>query len=148
MAAEIIEVKTQEQLDECIAIRKEVFVQEQNVPDEVECDEYDSLDAPAFHVLLMIDGKYGATGRVKLIDEFTAKMQRIAVRKPFRGLGIGRTLMIGLEQIARAHGVEKCVLDGQCQAEGFYKSLGYETVSEEPFYDADILHVRMEKKLS
>lgn len=147
MAAEIIEVKTQEQLDECIAIRKEVFVAEQQVPEEEECDEYDNLDAPAFHVLLMLDGQYAATGRVKLLDEFTAKMQRIAVRKPFRGKGTGRVLMVGLEQIARKHGVEKCVLDGQCQAEGFYHSLGYETVSEEPFLDAGIPHVRMEKKL-
>lgn len=147
MAAEIIEVKTQEQLNECIAIRKEVFVCEQNVHEEEECDEYDHLDAPAFHVLLMVDGQYAATGRIKLLDEFIAKMQRIAVRRLFRGKGIGRALMVGLEEIARTHGVGKCVLDGQCWAEGFYHSLGYETVSKDPFYDAGILHVRMEKKL-
>ncbi|MGZ9587058.1 GNAT family N-acetyltransferase [Paenibacillus marinisediminis] len=147
MAAELIEVKTEEQLQQCIAIRTEVFVKEQNVPMEEECDEYDSLDAPAIHVLLMEDGEYAATGRIKMLDESTAKMQRIAVRQPFRGKGIGRSLMIGLEQIARSHGMEKSMLDGQCHAEGFYQSLGYVTVSEEPFYDAGILHVRMEKKL-
>ena len=147
MAAEMIEVKTEEQLQQCIAIRKEVFVDEQHVPIEDECDEYDHLDAPAIHVLLMEEGEYAATGRIKLLDDSTAKMQRVAVRKPFRGKGIGRSLMLGLEQIARTHGLQTSVLDGQCHAEGFYHSLGYVTVSEEPFYDAGILHVRMEKKL-
>lgn len=147
MAAEFIEVKTEEQLKECIAIRMEVFVQEQKVPAEEECDEYDALDAPVIHVLVMDEGQYVATGRIKMLDEFTAKMQRIAVRKSMRGKGLGRTLMLGLEQIARSHGMQTSVLDGQCQAEGFYQSLGYVTVSEEPFYDAGILHVRMEKKL-
>jgi predicted GNAT family N-acyltransferase len=38
-------------------------------------------------------------------------------------------------------------MDGQCQAEGFYNKLGYVTVSTEPFLDAGILHVRMQKEL-
>ncbi|TVX94759.1 GNAT family N-acetyltransferase [Paenibacillus agilis] len=147
MTSELLEVKTQEQLDACIAIRLEVFVEEQQVPAEEECDEYDKLDAPAYHVLLQQQGEYIATGRIKLLDELTAKMQRIAVRKSYRGQGIGRVLVLGMEQIARVHGVERSVLDAQCQAEGFYQSLGYVTISEEPFYDAGILHVRMEKKL-
>lgn len=147
MTAEFIEVKTEEQLKECIDIRFEVFVNEQQVPADEECDEYDSLDAPVIHVLVMDEGQFVATGRIKMLDESTAKLQRIAVRKSERGKGLGRTLMLGLEEIARSHGMKTCVLDGQCQAEGFYQSLGYVTVSEEPFYDAGILHVRMEKKI-
>ncbi|MBR2569117.1 MAG: GNAT family N-acetyltransferase [Paenibacillus sp.] len=147
MPAEIIEVKTQDQLDACIQIRQAVFVQEQNVPAELEVDEYDRLDAHSMHVLLMMDGQYIATGRIKLIDEFTAKMQRVAVLAAYRGGGNGRSLMLGLEQLARLHGVESCILDAQCHAEGFYQSMGYLTTSDEPFYDAGILHVRMQKKL-
>lgn len=147
MAAQFVEVKTEEQLNHCIEIRMEVFVQEQNVPQEEECDEYDSLDAPVIHVLMMSDGQNVGTGRIKRLDDATAKMQRIAVRKQYRGLGMGRAMMLGLEQIARTHGLQKSVLDGQCQAEGFYHSLGYKTVSDTPFYDAGILHVRMEKEL-
>ncbi|MDU5143189.1 MAG: GNAT family N-acetyltransferase [Paenibacillus dendritiformis] len=147
MAAEVIEVKSEGQLQQCLEIRKEVFVEEQKVPLEEEIDELDSLDADSNHILITVDGQVAATGRMKWLDETTAKMQRIAVLKPFRGSGIGRSLMVALEQLARSMGAEKSVLDGQCQAEGFYHSLGYATVSEEPFYDAGILHVRMEKKL-
>ncbi|CAH8769792.1 GNAT family N-acetyltransferase [Paenibacillus dendritiformis] len=147
MAAEVIEVKSEGQLQQCLEIRKEVFVEEQQVPLEEEIDELDHLDAESNHILITVDGQVAATGRIKWLDETTAKMQRIAVLKPFRGSGIGRSLMVALEQLARSMGAEKSVLDGQCQAEGFYHSLGYVTVSEEPFYDAGILHVRMEKKL-
>lgn len=147
MAAEVIEVKSEGQLQQCLEIRKEVFVEEQQVPLEEEIDELDHLDAESNHILITIDGQVAATGRIKWLDETTAKMQRIAVLKPFRGSGIGRSLMVALEQLARSMGAEKSVLDGQCQAEGFYHSLGYVTVSEEPFYDAGILHVRMEKRL-
>ncbi|WP_195572862.1 GNAT family N-acetyltransferase [Paenibacillus sp. 1001270B_150601_E10] len=147
MPAEIIEVKTEEQLNECLKIRQTVFVEEQKVPAELEVDESDRLDAHSIHVLLMVDGAYIATGRMKLIDEFTAKMQRVAVLSSHRGNGNGRSLMLGLEQVARMHGVESCMLDAQCHAEGFYQSLGYETISKEPFYDAGILHVQMKKKL-
>lgn len=147
MAAEVIEVKTEGQLQQCLEIRMEVFVEEQKVPLDEEIDELDHLDAESNHILITVDGQVAATGRIKWLDETTAKMQRIAVLKSFRGSGIGRSLMVALEQLARSMGAEKSVLDGQCQAEGFYHSLGYTTVSEEPFYDAGILHVRMEKKL-
>ena len=147
MAAEVIEVKTDEQLQQCLEIRKEVFVDEQQVPMEDEIDDLDTLDAKANHILLQVDGEIAATGRIKWLDESTAKMQRIAVRKLYRGHGIGRSLMLALEQLARSMGATASILDGQCQAEGFYQMLGYRTISEEPFYDAGILHVRMEKKL-
>ncbi|MNN97524.1 putative N-acetyltransferase YjcF [compost metagenome] len=52
-----------------------------------------------------------------------------------------------MEELARELGLEASILDAQCQAENFYKKLGYEVISTEPFYDAGILHVRMQKML-
>ncbi|MNI96548.1 putative N-acetyltransferase YjcF [compost metagenome] len=74
-------------------------------------------------------------------------MQRIAVHKDYRGKGYGRILLLALEERARELGLIFSVLDAQCHAEDFYSKLGYEVISEEPFYDAGILHVRMQKKL-
>ncbi|UHA74088.1 GNAT family N-acetyltransferase [Paenibacillus sp. 481] len=148
MIAEVIEVATEEQLEQCLNIRKDVFVAEQHVPLDIEVDEYDRLDSECSHMLLQVEGQFAATGRLKWLDGTTAKLQRIAVRKAFRGTGVGRTLMVALEQLARANGATKSVLDAQCQAEGFYQSLGYLTVSEVPFDDANIPHVRMEKSLA
>jgi len=54
---------------------------------------------------------------------------------------------MGLEELIHRQGVITCMLNAQCHAESFYHSLGYETVSDVPFYDAGILHVKMAKKL-
>lgn len=145
MAAEIINVTTEEQLEQALDIRKDVFVLEQKVPIDLEIDDYDRLDAEAWHVLIKSEGQYAATGRLTYYNKDSAKMQRIAVRKPFRSKGIGRVLMMALETQARELKLPYAVLDAQVQAEPFYRKLGYETISDEPFDDAGIPHVRMKK---
>ena len=147
MAAEVINVTTEEQLHEALNIRKEVFVEEQKVPEDLEIDEYDTLDADAEHILIQYDGQFAAVGRVTHYNKDTAKMQRIAVRKPYRSKGLGRVLLVAMENKAREMMLQYSVLDAQCQAEGFYEKLGYVTISEEPFDDAGIMHVRMKKEL-
>ncbi|UNK21235.1 GNAT family N-acetyltransferase [Paenibacillus sp. N3/727] len=147
MAAEIINVTTEEQLREALDIRKEVFVIEQKVPLDIEIDELDSLDADAHHILIKYEGEYAATGRVTYYNKDSAKMQRIAVRKPFRSKGLGRVLLMAMETQARELKLLHSVLDAQCQAEAFYSKLGYVTISDEPFDDAGIPHVRMKKQL-
>ncbi|MGM1049981.1 MAG: GNAT family N-acetyltransferase [Bacillota bacterium] len=147
MAAEIINVTTEEQLREALDIRKEVFVIEQKVPLDIEIDELDSLDADAHHILIKYEGEYAATGRVTYYNKDSAKMQRIAVRKPFRSKGLGRVLLMAMETQARELMLLHSVLDAQCQAEAFYSKLGYVTTSDEPFDDAGIPHVRMKKQL-
>ncbi|MGE7826313.1 GNAT family N-acetyltransferase [Paenibacillus sp. NPDC093718] len=147
MAAEIINVSTEEQLQQALDIRKDVFVLEQKVPIDLEIDDYDRLESDAFHVLIKSEGQYAATGRIIYYNKDSAKMQRIAVRKPFRSKGIGRVLMMALEAQARELKLQYSVLDAQVQAEAFYRKLGYETISDEPFDDAGIPHVRMKKEL-
>ncbi|MCV4229878.1 GNAT family N-acetyltransferase [Virgibacillus sp. LDC1] len=147
MAAEIINVSTEEQLQQALDIRKDVFVLEQKVPIDLEIDDYDRLESDAHHILIKSEGQYAATGRITYYNKDSAKMQRIAVRKPFRSKGIGRVLMMALEAQARELKLQYSVLDAQVQAEAFYRKLGYETISDEPFDDAGIPHVRMKKEL-
>lgn len=147
MAAEIVSVTTEEQLEQALAIRTKVFVEEQNVPVEEEIDQYDRLTGTAHHFLIQDGGEMVSTGRITYYDDETAKMQRIAVLKNYRSKGYGRVLLLAMEERARDLGLRYSLLDAQCQAEGFYKKLGYETISDEPFDDAGIPHVRMRKKL-
>jgi predicted GNAT family N-acyltransferase len=144
---EIHRVKTMEELEKCFDIRKEVFVKEQQVPQDLEMDEYDENPDACNHVLMTLDGRPVATGRWRFYDEETAKLQRVAVLKALRGTGLGKRLILEMEGHAREAGACYSMLDGQCHAEDFYRKLGYETISDEPFLDAGILHVRMRKKL-
>ncbi|MEK4852754.1 GNAT family N-acetyltransferase [Paenibacillus sp. FSL H7-0756] len=147
MAVEIVHVTTEEQLQMALEIRKKVFVEEQKVPVEEEIDEYDVISEHVHHFLLMEGGQPAATGRMIYYKADTAKMQRIAVQEAFRAKGCGRILLLAMEERARELGLQASILDAQCQAEPFYRKLGYEVISKEPFYDAGILHVRMSKAL-
>lgn len=147
MAAEIVHVTTEEQLEMALTIRKQVFVEEQKVPVEEEIDEYDVISDNVHHFLLMDNGQPVATGRLIYYKAGTAKMQRIAVHREYRAKGYGRILLLAMEERASELGLAASVLDAQCQAEPFYRKLGYEVISPEPFYDAGILHVRMQKAL-
>ncbi|WNQ13560.1 GNAT family N-acetyltransferase [Paenibacillus aurantius] len=141
-------VMTGEELKQCFSVRLKVFVEEQKVPADLEIDEFDaSLDA-CHHLLLQgEDGTPVGTGRWRFYTPDTAKLQRIAVLSEYRGIGAGRRVIAALEAWAREEGAAYSLLDAQCQAEAFYAKLGYETISDEPFDDAGIPHVRMRKSL-
>ncbi len=145
---ETIAVKTQQELDRCLAIRNEVFVVEQQVPPEEEVDEFDVSPEACHHALLLDEDNPIGTGRWRFYsDDKTVKMQRIALLKESRGKGLGKELLLAMEKQATQEGAEFAILDAQCHAETFYCKLGYITLSTEPFYDAGILHVRMRKQL-
>ncbi|GLG01631.1 hypothetical protein Alches_16710 [Alicyclobacillus hesperidum subsp. aegles] len=146
----VVIVQNEDELQTCLDIRRKVFVEEQQVPVEEEIDEQDVVGV-GHHVYIENDeGTPVATARYKPYGDErdgTAKIQRVAVLKAYRKGGFGRAVMAAIEELALADGYHRAVLDAQCHAEAFYHKLGYCTVSEEPFYDAGILHVRMEKLL-
>jgi predicted GNAT family N-acyltransferase len=144
---ETIRVTTKEQLQACFHVRLKVFVEEQQVPEHLEMDEKDESPEACHHFLIVDHGVPVATARWYLYKPDTAKFQRVAVLKTYRGKGLGKQLIQKMEKHAEELNCKYAVLDAQCQAEGFYSQLGYEVISEEPFYDADILHVRMQKPL-
>lgn len=145
---EVVIVRTEDELAECLAIRREVFMDEQGVSEEEEIDSEDVVGV-GHHLFIRNDvGAAVATARYKPYDDHTAKIQRVAVRKAYRSFGYGRLVMQAIEDYAARDGYQSAVLDAQCHAQAFYTRLGYEVVSPEPFYDAGILHVRMKKVLT
>ncbi|UUZ79651.1 GNAT family N-acetyltransferase [Paenibacillus sp. P26] len=145
---EVVQVKTEKRLKECFAVRIKVFVEEQQVPTDLEMDEYDASPESCRHFLIQNEeGEAVAAARWRMYDDRTAKLQRIAVLAPYRGHGLGRLIIQAMEEDIKAQGVPAVILDGQVQAEPFYRKLGYEVISEEPFLDAGIWHVRMRKAL-
>jgi predicted GNAT family N-acyltransferase len=117
------------------AIRFEVFVDEQQVPADIELDEF---DAGAHHWLALEDGVPVATARAVAKDGGW-KIGRVAVRQPWRGQGVGLAMMGAIVDAARAAGVPHAFLESQTHAIGFYERLGF--VAEGPeFMDAGIPH--------
>ncbi|MEV4938622.1 GNAT family N-acetyltransferase [Streptomyces zaomyceticus] len=142
-----------EDREACFAVRREVFVEEQGVPREL---EYDTYDATAVHVLAVReDGLPLGTGRLLHgadavgrtgADASVGSLGRLAVSKAARGLGVGAALVRAVEEVARERGLSAVDLHAQTHALGFYERLGYEAYGPE-FPDADMPHRAMRKVL-
>ncbi|KQX13203.1 acetyltransferase [Streptomyces sp. Root431] len=142
-----------EDREACFAVRREVFVEEQGVPQEL---EYDTYDTTAVHVLAVReDGLPLGTGRLLHGadalgrtggDASVGSLGRLAVAKAARGLGVGAALVRGIEDAARERGLAAVDLHAQTHALGFYERLGYEAYGPE-FPDAGIPHRSMRRAL-
>ncbi|WP_149181603.1 GNAT family N-acetyltransferase [Streptomyces sp. TRM49041] len=151
---EVREVLTESDRESAFAVRREVFVVEQGVPEEI---EYDAYDATAVHVLAVRTADAVALGTGRLLygpdaagrtggAEGVGALGRLAVSKAARGLGIGVALVRAIEDAARARGLTAVDLHAQTQALGFYERLGYEAYGAE-FPDAGIPHLAMRRTL-
>ena len=125
--------------EDICSIRYEVFVGEQNVPEELEID---GLDDEAKHVLAFVDGVPIGTGRI-LID---GHIGRVAVLKNYRGQGIGKSIMKELIKWAQDISLEKVWLSSQWHAHSFYLDLGFVSVGE-IYKEAGIDHIKMYRVL-
>lgn len=125
------------------ALRIEVFVREQGVPEELELD---ALDAAAVHAVALNGPDVVGTGRLLFVSGDEAQVGRMAVKATLRRHGIGSAILRFLEGEARGRGAARVVLHAQRYVSSFYHQRGY--VSEgEPFMEAGIEHVLMGKRM-
>lgn len=131
-------------LEACHAIRHQVFIVEQQIP---EAEEWDDLDRAAVHFLARHDGEAVATARL-VIDGDTARIGRVAVLPSARRSGLGAALIrAALAEAARHPGVVRAKLGAQTHAIGFYEKLGF--AAQGPVYDdGGIPHRDMTRPLS
>ncbi|PEN05984.1 GNAT family N-acetyltransferase [Longimonas halophila] len=125
------------------AIRKAVFIEEQDCPPE---EEWDGHDATARHLLARIgDGTAVGTARWRatLHNEMpVAKLERFAVRKAYRGDGIGTELVHAAIADAEQAGFSTQKLHAQAHLETYYARFGFGSTGEH-FTEAGIPHVAM-----
>lgn len=139
---EIHKVKDKKEMDLVHEIRREVFINEQGVPEELEMDE---LDQEAVHVLAYVDGMPSGCGRMIFNGEY-AKIGRVAVKKNMRRNGIGAGMCKLLIALAEDRCINNIYVNAQLTAKDFYTSLGFE-VEGGTFFEAGIEHVKMVKSL-
>jgi predicted GNAT family N-acyltransferase len=132
----IAEVTTPADIDRALDIRREVFCREQGVP---EGEEMDGLDDACRHYLARLDDEPVGTARTRILAGGEAKIERVAVRAPFRALGIGHVLV---KRLIADLGPSPIALNAQLRTVGFYQRLGFKAEGE-IFLDAGIDHVRM-----
>ncbi|NHN58941.1 MULTISPECIES: GNAT family N-acetyltransferase [Halorussus] len=156
MTGEVRRAETEAEREDALAVRYEVFVEEQGVPEDLEVDGRDDeaihfvgYDAPESYDESVDGGDLRpvAAARLREVGDATGKVERVAVLEERRGEGWGRAVMAELEATAAAErGLSTLTMHAQTPVEGFYRSLGYETTSD-VFEEAGIPHVEMEKTL-
>lgn len=125
-----------------LAIRKEVFMNEQQVPASIEIAD----EEQCVHFVLYEDGVAKATVRLFPVDDQTFKVQRMAVLKENRKKGFGHSLLVDAENYAKKEGKFAIILGAQTHALAFYQKNGYETIGDE-FLVSNIKHFNMKKTL-
>jgi predicted GNAT family N-acyltransferase len=128
-----------EEKEQLSSVRRQVFIIEQHVPEEL---EWDGFDETATHIVASIDGKIIGTARLKT----DGQIGRMAVLKPYRNNGIGSRLLQLVLTIAQEEQYPKVYLHAQVEAIPFYEKHGF-TTEGDVFYEANIPHRGMFKIL-
>lgn len=123
-------------------IRVEVFVEEQGF-----LEEFDTTDDVATHFLVLDGDRAVATCRLFRAEEKDSYvLGRLAVRKEYRGQGLGASLLSAAEEYVRKIGGKQLVLHAQCAARSFYEKFGFSAYGDLE-YEQDCPHIRMKKLL-
>lgn len=117
-------------------VRTAVFIREQQVPEELEWDQFDAVSVHA----LAVNNAGQPVGTARLLPD--GHIGRMAVLKEWRGQGLGSALLTKLLQVLVKRHQFQAQLHAQTSAILFYKKFGFEIVGEE-FIEAGIPHVKM-----
>ena len=122
-----------EAFQDAYPIRLQVFVHEQNIPIDLEIDEYDQV---AQHLIVFLNLKPIGTARIFNADgneESHLKIGRLALLEEHRHQGIGSKMMERLLDYAQNNNCKKLSLNAQIDALAFYEKFGF--IAEELVFD-------------
>ena len=129
-------VKTNDEKNLALNIRREVFIKGLNIPEHLEID---SNEESSKYILAKVDGKSVGTARWRKTDE-GMKLERFAVLNDYRSIGIG-TMMTKfiLNQLKNS---KLIYLNAQESAILFYEKLGFKPIGPR-FREVNIEHQKM-----
>ena len=134
----IHKITTPEELEKAFAIRKIVFVEEQNCPPEL---EWENEEVSTHFLALMNHIPCGACRWRKTENGY--KLERFAVLKEYRGKRVGQALVAAaLDDLPKD--ADYIYLNAQVDAISLYAKFGFVPEGEE-FEEAGIKHFKMVK---
>ena len=136
-------VTSDDELPEAFEVRKQVFVREQGISEDL---VFDGHDREALHIVVEDGERVIGSARVQLLADNQAKLERMAVLKRYRHKGIGREILLFLDTVWKDKQVQQVIIHAQLEVVPFYKLCGFDELGL-PFWEADIKHVKMQKRL-
>lgn len=117
-------------------VRHEVFVLGQNVPSEIESDDFDTTS----WYVLAVSRDNQAIGCARL--QPNGKLTRIAVLPSWRRRGIARQMLQDILDIAAQQDLNSLYLHAQLSAVDLYTEFGFVKTGQS-FEEAGISHIKM-----
>lgn len=124
-----------EHFQELQEIRTTVFIKEQNVPKELEWDEFDK---DSIHFLAYYNKK--PIGTARLLSD--GHIGRMAILKEYRNRNIGKNMLKYVLKVAKSKSFKSIELSAQEHAIDFYRKQGF-VVTSDIYLDAGIPHYDM-----
>ena len=129
-------IKNNIKLEDVFAVRREVFVEEQECPVDLEFE----FEEESTHFLALVNDTPAGAARWRKTPK-GYKLERFAVSKNYRGKGVGQELVRAVLNDLPLEA--SCVyLYAQVTAIGLYEKFGFQRVGQ-PFEEAGIQHYEM-----
>jgi putative acetyltransferase len=133
-----------------LIVQLDAYLREKDGDDHAFFAQYNKIDK-IHHVIVAYDCDLEiGCGAIKYYEKGVTEIKRMYVLPDFRGKGVAKKIVSGLENWARTLGFEKCILEtGELQIEAIhlYQKMGYQiTANYGPYIGVDA-SVCMEKYL-
>jgi predicted GNAT family N-acyltransferase len=131
------------ELQEAFEVRRQVFVREQGISEDL---VFDGHDKEALHMVVKEGERVIGSARVQFLADNQAKLERMAILKRYRRKGIGREMLLFLDAVWKDNQVQQVIIHAQLEVVPFYKLCGFDELGL-PFWEAGIKHIKMRKQL-
>jgi len=131
------------ELQEALGVRRQVFVREQGISEDL---VFDGHDREALHMVVKDGERVIGSARVQFLADNQAKLERMAILKRYRRKGIGKGMLLFLDTVWKDRQVQQVIIHAQLEVAPFYKLCGFDEVGL-PFREAGIKHIKMRKQL-
>jgi predicted GNAT family N-acyltransferase len=131
------------ELQEAFDVRRQVFVREQNISEDL---VFDGHDREALHIVVKDGQRVIGSARVQFLTDNQAKLERMAILESYRRKGIGKEMLLFLDAVLKDKQVQQVIIHAQLEVVPFYKLCGFDELGS-PFQEAGIKHIKMRKQV-
>ena len=131
------------ELQESFEVRRQVFVREQGISEDL---VFDGHDSKALNIVVRDGKRVIGTARVQFLNNNQAKLERMAILEHYRRKGIGKELLLFLDTVWKDKQVQQVIIHAQLDVVPFYKLCGFDELGL-PFQEAGMKHIEMRKQV-
>ena len=131
------------ELQEAFEVRRQVFVREQSISEDL---VFDGHDREALHMVVKDGERVIGSARVQCLTDNQAKLERMAILERYRRKGIGKEMLLFLDTVWKDKQMQQVIIHAQLEVVSFYKLCGFDQFGS-PFREAGIKHIKMRKQV-